>query len=117
MELGRNYGSGVDNETQITILWRVLPSAWKQRVMDKPELRTPAATIKYIQQQLRYLRAEKLADAKAGKADVLRGPVSGSTPDVASNPAFIQLMKNTQKRVSAVSSPPPPAASTCIPAQ
>ena len=77
--------------------------------MDKPELRTPAATVKYIQQQLRYPRAEKLAGTKAGKTELLIGSVSGT--NVANNPAVAKLIQKMQSMIAAVSVPAPPAAS------
>ena len=63
--------------------------------MDKPELRDAASTVQYIQSQIRFLRAEKLADAKAGKPELLINTISDDQTTTT-------LIKNMESMIAAL---------------
>ena len=69
MDLAAKYGTDIGWETKRMMLLRKLPAHWRSKILDKPHLVTAEQVVEYIQKQQRYVRADQLASAKAGKMD------------------------------------------------
>ena len=59
-ELSRKFATDMGVDSQMALLFGVLPATWAERIMDRDKITTPTLAIQYVQRQLRYRRAKNL---------------------------------------------------------
>ena len=57
-EPARKFANDMGVDSQMTLLYGILPQSWAERVMDKDDITNPTLAFQYSQRQLRYRRAE-----------------------------------------------------------